>query len=134
MAAAVVVTTAEFRQSFPEFVSPVVYPDEQVQQWIDLGTELTNVLRWKTLTALGIKLFTAHWLVLERQAQRQGLNGAGVPGVMGGVVSNKSVGPGSIGYDTSAATVEGAADWNLTSYGVRRQNLVKLIGAGPLQI
>jgi hypothetical protein len=51
-----------------------------------------------------------------------------------GIVSSKSVDKVSVSYDTSGAMEAGAGHWNLTTYGTRYIRLVKLVGAGPLQI
>lgn len=133
MAALVVVTPAEFRQAFPEFKSLSKYPDGQVQFWIDWATRLINPLRFRDMTASAIQLYTAHNLFLQRTAENAA-NKGGVPGANMGVLNNKSVGPVSAGYDASAGTIDGIGDFNLTTYGVRLYNLIRMFGAGPIQV
>lgn len=96
----------------------------------------TQGQRWGNLLDIGTELFIAHNLVLERRSKIEAAagGGAGIPGVATGMVSAKSVGPGSINYDTSSVMEPGAGHWNLTTYGLRFVDLRKMVGAGPLWV
>ena len=58
----------------------------------------------------------------------------GIPGSSSGVQSSKSVDGVSVSYDTTVATVEGAGNLNLTTYGTRFAELRDMFGAGGLQL
>ncbi|MBN9359824.1 DUF4054 domain-containing protein [Herbaspirillum huttiense] len=125
--------SATFRQHFPEFEDAGIYPDAQVTFWLTVAENLVNRVRWGGLADQGVELVTAHHLVLARRDELATSVG-GVPGLMTGPQSSKSVDKVSASYDTNAATVDGAGFWNLTTYGVRYASLAKLFGAGGLQV
>jgi hypothetical protein len=127
------VTVATFRTSFTEFTSATIYPDADVQFWLTYAGLLLNANRWKSMLDLGTSLFIAHNLVLEQQAKASAANGA-PPGLSSGIVSSKSVDKVSISYDTNSAAEKDAGQWNLTIYGQRYFRLMKMFGAGPLQV
>lgn len=124
---------ATFRQDFPEFSDPSIYADPQITFWLGVAENLVNRVRWGELAVQGVELITAHHLVLGRRDELASSVG-GVPGLMTGPQSSKSVDKVSASYDTSAATVDGAGMWNLTTYGVRYMSLARLFGAGGLQV
>lgn len=82
---------------------------------------------------VGIELFCAHWLVLQKQAADAAASG-GTPGLQTGPISNKSLGPGSIGYSIADALRGGEGFWALTTYGTRFFFLADMMGTGPFQI
>lgn len=127
------VTPASLRTDFPEFSDDAAYPDSGITFWLTLAGRLLNADRWGNLLDLGTSLFVAHHIVLERQAKRAADNGA-APGMTVGVINNKSVDKVTVGYDVSATLDPNAGHWNLTLYGIRFNGLVKMIGAGPLQV
>ncbi len=127
------ITVAQFRADYPEFSSTTVYPDSQVNYWMNIAYILLNAGRWMRMLDMGAELFIAHNLALEARAQANASAG-GIPGESTGPVSSKSVGPVSMGYDTTAGIEEGAGHWNLTIYGTRFIKLAKMFGAGPVQI
>lgn len=138
-------TPASFRQSYMSvFGDDVKYTNTDIAFQIAIGVMLLNrnVLGQPSLTAdvppttmydylLG--LFVAHNLVLDGQAAATAAAG-GTPGLQTGVISNKSLGPGSIGYDVAAGIVPDAAHWNLTIYGVRFIRTARLIGSFGVQV
>ena len=128
-----VVPVATFRATFPEFSSTAAYPAPVVEFWLTIADLMLSATRWGRLRDLGMQLFAAHNIAIEKQAQKTAAIG-GVPGVNTGPVSAKSVGPGSISYDTAAAMNPGASHWNLTTYGTRFIWMVNLFGAGPIQV
>lgn len=127
------VTPASFRTDYPEFADTTAYPDSGVTYWLTVAGLLLNTLRWQDMLDVATELFVAHNLALERQAQKSAASGA-VPGLSTGPVSSKTVGPVTQAYDTTAGIEEGAGHWNLTVYGTRFIGLVKMFGAGPIQV
>jgi hypothetical protein len=125
--------SATFRQDFPEFGDTGVYTDAQVTFWLTVAENLVNRERWGGLADQGVELVTSHHLVLARRDELASSVG-GVPGLMTGPQSSKSVDKVSASFDTGSATVDGAGFWNLTTYGVRYASLAKLFGAGGLQV
>ena len=112
------VTPAQLRSDFPEFNDPTRYPDSLIQTWLTVAASLVNADRWVELTNIGVELVTAHHLTLSIRDQTAAAVG-GAPGLMTGPTASKAVDKVSTSYDTSAATIDGAGFWNLTSYGVR---------------
>jgi hypothetical protein len=53
---------------------------------------------------------------------------------MTGPVASKSIDKVSVSYDTAAAAMKDAGDFNLTTYGVRYLRIAKMMGAGGLQL
>lgn len=126
-------TPTQFRSDFPEFANTAVYPDALVQTWLTVAASLVNGSRWMELTNVGIELVTAHHLVLSMRDQTAASVG-GVPGIMTGPTSAKSVDKVSTSYDTGAAALDGAGFWSLSSYGIRYLSLARMMGAGGMQI
>lgn len=138
------VTTATFRADLPEFASVAFYPPAAVAYWLAIGVLLLNTDRWgvgadvavsppSSAYDFGLEMFTAHNLVLERQAQKAALNG-GLPGLNTGAVASDSVGSVSRSYDTASGLEMDAGHWNLTTYGTRFIKLARMFGAGGLQL
>lgn len=126
-------TPAQLRTDFPEFASTVVYPTSQVTFWITLAYKLLNAQRWGNVLDQGVELFVAHNLAIEARAQADAAKG-GIPGQQVGPVSSKSVDKVSMGYDTGSGIEPGAGHWNLTIYGTRFVRLMRMFGAGPVQV
>lgn len=138
------ITPASFRADLPEFADAVAYPDTAIVYWAALGTMLVSVDRWgpgavvptsppSTLYDFGLELFVAHNLALEKPAVETAENG-GAPGLSQGPISSKSVAGVSVSYDTSAGLEPDAGHWNLTIYGTRFIRMLRMCGAGPIQI
>jgi len=133
------ITVPQFRVWYPEFASIGTYPDSQVNYWICSAQMLIGTDRLTTdlgpcgfsLWDLACSLFVAHNLVLEKQAYDAAKNG-GTPGASVGPMTNKSVGPVSVGYDASLVKIEDAGPWNATIYGQRFYQLYRMAGAGVI--
>lgn len=124
---------AQFRSDFPEFSDTTIYPDSSVNLWMTVATSMVNTCRWMELTDIGIELVTAHHLVLEKR-DTDASNAGGTPGEVKGPTTSKSVDKVSVGYDSSAATLDDAGFWNLTTYGIRFLTMARMMGAGGLQL
>lgn len=120
-------TPAQFRQVFPAFMKPDCYGDAAIEFWMALGEKLMNKCRWGNLYKEGLFLFTAHYLALESPKGQP-------PGAILGPVTSGSVDKVSYSRDAASATIAGFGHWNLTTYGLRYQMLVKMVGMGPLQV
>jgi hypothetical protein len=131
-------TVEQFRATFPAFANTNYYPDEQVAFWIDeavggtSGSPAIDPLRWGQFYNVGLRLYVAHNLALERLATRQSASGAAPVG--SGVVSGRSVGPASVSYDTEFGSEEGGGNYNLTVYGQRFLRYLRMAGTAPAQL
>lgn len=127
------ITVQQFRADFPEFGSSVAYPSSQITFWMNLAYMLLNASRWGSVLDIGAELFIAHNIAIEAKAAAEAAGG-GIPGTQVGPMNSKSVDKVSIGYDTGAGIEANAGHWNLTVYGTRFIRLVKMFGAGPIQV
>ena len=116
-----------FRLHFPEFGDISLYPDGQVQFYLDTSSIALDPVIWGQLMQAGVELFTAHMLALSRFAMQGGVAG-GVPGLARGLMTSKSVSKVSVGYDVSVTAMEGAGPWNYTIYGQRFYWLMLMVG------
>ena len=122
-----------FRKAFPAFMDPSCYPDHELNYWFTLGEKLLDKCRWGDLYSDGLYLFAAHNLALEFNSKKQALKGQ-QPGQVVGVLNSASVDKVSYSRDASAAMDPKNGHWNLTIYGLRYVRLVKMVGAGPVQV
>lgn len=126
-------TGDEFRARLPEFTSLVIYSDDAVTFWLGLAEQNVSAERWGQNYELGILYYTAHHLVLEARNGASATTGA-APGGVTGPIASKSVGSVAVSYASSTVTKEGDGAWNLTSYGVRYRQLVRIAGMGGIQL
>ena len=141
------INAAQLRADYPEFADTDAYPDSGINYWLNLAGLLLNGARWGVSAAdpwpdpapalalydVATELFVAHNITIEKKAADAAAIGA-VPGESTGMVSGKSVAGVSISYDTAAAMEAGAGHWNLTVYGTRFAKLMRMAGAGPIQV
>lgn len=130
------VTVAQFRANFTEFASTTTFPNSMVQFWLNVAYQMLNASRWGRQLDLGAQLYAAHNCILEARMNAEAANG-GIPGASGsgiGVVNSKSVDKVSVGLDVSAMQQEFMGAYGLTVFGVRLWQLIRLFGAGPLQV
>jgi Protein of unknown function (DUF4054) len=90
-----------------------------------------------TVADIATQMWVAHQVVLEKQALAAAATG-GDPGTKIGIISNKSVNGASMGFDVSVVAggkmQENGGYYNQTIYGIRFYRLMKIRGAGPIQI
>jgi len=122
-----------FRQAFPEFSDTVKYPDAMVNFWATVAQNQVRQCVWKNMWLQGVSLYVAHEITLAAQNVKISKTG-GVPGTFGGVPNNKTVGGGSVAYDSANTSEKDAGYWNLTNYGKQFFRFVKLFGAGAIQL
>lgn len=128
------VTVTSFRQNLQEFNDPQVYSSSSVTYLIALAATFQNAARWDPLTIdYGTGLFVAHYLVLEARAVATVAAG-GIPGTVEGIRTAKSVDKVAISYDAQSVALEGAAFWNMTTYGIRFYQLTRAYGSGGAQL
>lgn len=138
------ITVNSFRVDLPEFASAPDYPSTLINYYIVLGGLLVSQRRFgppgatvtnppNNIYDMALEMFVAHNVVLEAKAQRAALAG-GIPGDSTGAISGKSTGPISVSYDNSASLDPEAGHWNDTEYGKRFWKLVRMFGAGPVQL
>lgn len=129
----VVMTIDIFREDMTVFASETDYPDDSLTYWLNVATMMLRPERWNDALNLGIEMFMAHHLVLDKLNQDTAAVG-GYPGLNKGVVSSQSTGGVSLSYDTSSVLEPDAGHWNYTIYGSRFIQLIKMMGAGPIQV
>lgn len=122
-----------FVGNFPEFADAAQFSQAEVTFWLTLATKLQDLGRWGDLYDFGQQLFTAHNLVLQGQAT-QAASVGGAIGLVQGAVTGGTVDKTSYTRDPGAAMDPKSGHWNLTTYGLRYIALVRMIGAGPVQI
>lgn len=138
------ITVASFRIDFQEFASVANFPSSGISYYLALSGLLLNRRRFgppavavtnppSCMYDMAQELFVAHHVSLEATAQRAAAKGA-VPGIVTGPLSGASTGPISVSYDSGAVVNTDDGHWNATVYGTRFRELVKMFGAGPVQL
>lgn len=127
-----VVTREQFLSLFPEFGDEAFFPVVLVTTWLQQSANFVNATRWCDAYELGVCLYTAHQLALSRRNMVEG-QGSGLLGNVG-VVSSKSVGGVSKGYDTATGKIDEAGFFNLTTYGQQFYRLACIFGSGGAQL
>lgn len=122
-----------FRTNFPEFADAVKYPTPMLTFWAGLAERQVPSCIWKDCWIQGVSLYLAHVITIEAQNQRAAASG-GVPGTSGGIANSKTVGSVTVGYDTISSAEADAGWWNLTNYGKQFYRLVRIFGAGCIQL
>lgn len=126
------VTVAQFTTDFPEFSNATTYLATTIQFWITVAASQVNPQRWQGLTGQGQELLTAHYVSLAAKDQAAAARGV-VPGQVG-VLSSKAAGPVSGSYDTTLGALEDGGELNTTTYGRRYLRLLRMMGAGGMQV
>jgi hypothetical protein len=116
---------ATFRANFPLFADTVKYPDTMITFWSTIGEDNVALDRWGGIRSQAVELYTAHHLIIASDSNI---------GKQTGLVSNKSIGDVSVGYDTSATLELNAGHWNTTMYGKMFIRLARMYGAGCVQL
>jgi len=124
---------ATFIQDFPEFSDSTTYPLRLINTWLGVANLRLNPTVWGELLNIGLELFTAHYISIAAKRSREASVG-GQPGASNGAVTSKSVDKVSIGYDAALVAYEKGGQWNLTTYGTQFYDLLKVVGAGGIQV
>jgi hypothetical protein len=128
----VTITVSDFRASFPAYADPTVYPDTQVQFYIDFAYLMLRPERWGTVIDQGASLFVAHFLSTDALAKAAGIGG--VPGTGVGVVDAGTIDKVTFGKNVDAVMEPDAGHWGMTIYGLQFLRLARMMGAGPIQV
>lgn len=128
------VTVAQFRANFPAFADAAKYPDPEVQFWLDLAYQQHDPARWGEILDFAVQLYVAHNLAIDGAQGASGSGSGGVPGAVVGPVSSASVDKVSYSRDARIAYLPDAGSWNLTTWGLRWYRLMRMAGAGPVQV
>lgn len=127
---------AGFRTDFPAF-DVETFPDVRVAFWLSIASKSLDAGRWGDLLDQGLCLYVAHNLTLERAAQVDTKGTGGMSAAAGPLVSeSKAVGGVSKSEGRSQATTAwaNAGPWNATIYGQQLYNLMRMVGAGGVQL
>lgn len=122
-----------FRTAFPEFSDTTKYPNTLITFWAGLAEKLVLPAVWRDCYAQGVQLYVAHEITLAAQNSAAAVVG-GTPGQQGGIATTKTVGSVSVGYESENTSEKGAGYWNLTNYGRQFFRLVRIFGAGAIQL
>lgn len=104
-----------------------------IEMWSGLAERQVRSCIWKETTTLAQRLYTAHCIVIDAQNTKAAASG-GVPGTSGGIANSKSVGSVSVAYDSVTSSEKDAGWWNRTTYGQQFYRLVRVFGAGVIQL
>lgn len=123
---------SDFRQAFPE-INEDEYPDGVVLIRLKLADKFFSPRLWQDSEVRKhvMGLYAAHYLTVVGKAAA---GGSGQGGAQLGVVSSKSVDGASVSYDTTTASENGAGFWNATAYGRELWQLLRVFGAGAVQL
>lgn len=129
---------ADFIAIFPEFSNTAQYSSARITFWLGIAAQFVDPTRWSTLTNQGTALLTAHYLVLDQDAQMKAANQLNSPaselGGIDGLETAKAVDGVSVSMDVANVTMAGAGYYNRTSYGVQYWQMARMMGAGGLQV
>jgi len=121
-------TLADFRIAFPEFSE---VPDETVQYYLDLASELVCESLWSSELKYqrAVMLVAAHMLYLSLQRE----SGAGGGIQPGQLIASESVGDVSVSMDNSLLAINAKYDpithaYNQTAYGREYLMLLRTVG------
>lgn len=124
---------AVFRTNFPEFADTVIYPDATITFWSELAEIMLPETVWKRVWIKACNLYVAHEITLAAQNVKTAAVG-GAPGQSGGIANSKTVGSATISYDSTVQSEKDAGWWNRTTYGQQLYRLIKIFGAGCVQL
>ena len=126
----------EFREAFPAFSSADEYPDSAVSAQLTLADKFFSSRRWSddTIRNHVMGLYAAHYLSAYGSKASGGTSTSGSSSPTLGIVASKSVDGASVSYDTSSTTWANAGFWNATPYGRELWFLMRIFGAGAIQL
>lgn len=127
------VPAAQFRMAIPAFANTQRYGDDIVNYYLYLAQFNVNKDRWGEMYNQGMMWWAAHFITLDAADAAAAARGAAA-GAASGLLTSKSVGSVSMGYDMATASEPDAGHWNLTIYGKRYFAMLKMAGMGGLQI
>lgn len=126
-------TESEFRAAYPAFADATTFPSGAVSFWLEKAAAFVDPSRWGDMADVGIGLYAAHWLTFGKVTADAAASGS-IAGGAAGILTSKSVGGVSFGYDARLVASPDAGAWNATAYGRQFWDLARLFGAGGLQL
>jgi hypothetical protein len=126
--------TELFRTSFPEFSDKQKFPTSLISGWAGVAVTQIDASAWGNAWNRGVSLYVAHELLLESKEIDAAKNGGATGNASPGVVNSKTVGQVTVAYDTQSAVEKDAGHWNLTIYGRQYYRLMRIFGAGAIQL
>lgn len=124
---------AQFLLAFPEFGNAATYTPAMLATWGAVAVSLVSCKRWGSQWQLGVNLYVAHEITLEAQSASAAAIG-GVPGAQSGPINSKTIGTVTAAYDTQQIAEKNAGWWNSTMYGRQFYRLMRIFGAGVIQL
>ena len=129
-----ILTSQQFRADFSEFSSTTIYPNAMVNFYINLSAGMLNVNRFLDQYIYAQELFTAHCITIEAKSLKEASTN-GIPGTMSaGIPSSKTVDKVAITYDIATIMDPNAGHWNMSTYGIRLWQMMRIFGAGPIYV
>lgn len=125
-----------FRATFPEFgTTPGTgsFTDARIAFWLVLGTTFLQSPRWANFLDHALALFVAHRLCLDKR-NADAFAAGGNPGEVKGPLTGRTVHDVTNSYDASSIQFEQAGHWNTTTYGIQFYALLRIAGAGAMEI
>jgi len=122
-----------FRQRFPEFRDPALYPNAVLDFWAGIAGAIVNGDRWGQLHDHGVSLVLAHHLVIAGR-NKEASEVGGTPGEVKGPLNSRTVDKVTNSWNSAAVSEKDAGFWNSTSYGQEYIRLARWIGAGGIQL
>lgn len=130
-------SVADFRAAMPGFSVDII-DDDILEGYITMAHQTVKEVRWHSLWREGMRLYIAHFVTLYLNAPGEDASRTELAkaGQTPGVVTNKTVGSVSVGYDVSQVTSDltGWAAWKQTTYGTQYATLAKMLGKGGLYV
>ena len=128
-------TVEQFREAFPTFTEEA-YPDTAVSIQLTFANKFFSSRRWgdETIRDHVMGLYAAHYLSAYGSTAAGGTSSSGGGSPTLGIVASKSVDGASISYDTSSTAWNDAGFWNATPYGRELWYLMRIFGAGAIQL
>lgn len=127
------VTIDTFRTKLPLFEDSNVYDDITLQFWLDAADLFVGEQRWGDVRPLGIQMYVAHMITVDALMAKEVAMG-GIGGLRGGMVTSESGDSVSVSYDLTGSSEADGGHWNQTVYGRRYIRMMRLMGAGPVQV
>ena len=124
---------AQFRGMFPAFADSAKYPDVMLVLWAGVAVSMVGASRWGEQVQLGRALFIAHNLTIDGMSGAEAARG-GFAGLLRGPIVSESGDKVSVAFATANLMDPSAGHWNMTVYGVRYWSLMRIFGAGPIQV
>lgn len=130
-------SVGDFYKLHPQFEGKV--DADIVQLYVDFANSCVQEFRFGTAWKIAMGFFIAHFLTiyLMGSATAESTEGQVLAKAQAkGLVTSKSAGDVSIGYDFSSISqdLDGWAQWKLTHFGIQYASLAKLMGKGMIYV